>query len=89
MDIPVEGKLPFQYPKATDNKTKRKLTKDVSDYRKAELEEYPWVENEWNGMGDSHVRRDKPGRFKPINQTRAFDEERIPHIREYNERPFD
>ena len=54
-DVPVVGRVPFQFPKARDAKVARKLKKDITEYRKDELRKYPFVENEWNGMGDSHV----------------------------------
>ena len=82
-EVPVVGKHMFQYPKATDSKTNRKGRLDLTDYRKSELQEYPWVENEWHGLAVGEERR------KPINRRKEWDPELVPHLRERNDRPFD
>ncbi|CAD7939528.1 unnamed protein product [Amoebophrya sp. A120] len=82
-EVPVVGKVPFQYPKARESEEYKKPQSDVSDFRKWELETFPWAENEWHGLAVGAERR------KPINAKKIFDAERVPHLREHNDRPFD
>ncbi|CAD7942483.1 unnamed protein product [Amoebophrya sp. A25] len=82
-DKPIAGKVPFQYPKAAEGETFKKPLRDVTDYRRWELETFPWAENEWHGLAVGAERR------KPINAKKIFDAERVPHLREHNDRPFD
>jgi len=73
----------WQYPKASSTEERKKLTRDVSDYRKWELKEFPWAENEWHGLAVGAERR------KPMNGKKVFEETRVPHLYEHNDRPFD
>eukprot|EP00391_Amoebophrya_sp_Ameob2_P001228 CAMPEP_0179004542 /NCGR_PEP_ID=MMETSP0795-20121207/13366_1 /TAXON_ID=88552 /ORGANISM="Amoebophrya sp., Strain Ameob2" /LENGTH=1339 /DNA_ID=CAMNT_0020698823 /DNA_START=193 /DNA_END=4212 /DNA_ORIENTATION=+ len=83
-EVPVAAsKVKFQYPKASTDEELKKLARDVTDYRKWELQTFPWAENEWNIMPVGVERR------KPINGKKIFDADRVPHLREHNERPFD
>lgn len=70
-DAPVEGKVPWMYPRARSPADFKTLTRDVSDYRKWELREIPWAENEWHGMAIGAERR------KPINAKKIFDIEKV------------
>jgi len=70
-DRPLEaGQKPWQYPKARKLEDFRALSRDVTDYRKADLKT-PWAENEWHGLAVGAERR------MPINGKKIFDEDRV------------